>query len=113
MNEPVIDRLVMLTASGSQFDSLVKELTRDAFHFTVMNSTSEMLQESTLCLLIGFPASRLPDLLAVVRKNCLPYKKFIPTQSLLPGEISSLPMVEAQLGGAIVYMLNVEHFEQI
>ena len=113
MSQPSLDRLVILTVIGSQADPLMKHLNRDSFQFTVINSTSEMMQEPVICLMIGFSHERLPGLLEIVRADCRVYHKFIPTQSLLPGELSGLPMVEAELGGARVYMLNVERFEQL
>jgi uncharacterized protein YaaQ len=113
MSQPTLDRLMILTITGSQADPLMKHLNRDGVQFTVINSTGEMMQESALCLMIGFSHERLDALLDVVRTECHTYRKFIPTQSLLPGELSGLPMVEAELGGARVYMLNVERFEQL
>jgi uncharacterized protein YaaQ len=113
MSQSSLDRLMILTITGSQSDPLMKHLNRDGFQFTVINSTSEMMQESALCLMIGFSHERLSGLLEIIRIECSTYRKFIPTQSLLPGELSSLPMVEAELGGARVYILNVERFEQL
>ena len=113
MDSTILDRLVFLTISGSQADPLMKHLTREGFHFTVINSTSQMMQEPALCLMVGFAHAQLNSLLEIVRKECKPYRKFIPTQNLLPGELANLPMVEAQLGGARVYMMNVERFEQL
>jgi len=112
MNSPSLDRLVILIVFDSQANPLMKQLTREDFHFTVINSTGGMMQDAVLCLLIGFFHERLPDLLEIVRKKCRPYRKYIPTQNLLPVELSSLPMLEAQVGGALIYMLNVERFEQ-
>jgi uncharacterized protein YaaQ len=113
MSQSSPDRLVILTVTGSQADPLMKHLNRDGFQFTIINSTSEVMQEPAVCLMIGFSHERLPGLLEIVRADCHIYHKFIPTQSLLPGELSSLPMVEAELGGARIYMLNVERFEQL
>jgi uncharacterized protein YaaQ len=113
MDAPLPDQLVILIASGSQSDALMKHLTREGFHFTVIDSTNVMMQEPILCLLIGFFHPRRPALLDIIRKNCRPYRKFIPTQNLLPGELVNLPLVEARLGGALVYMVNVERFEQL
>lgn len=113
MNPPSPDRLVILIVSGSQSGALMRLLTGGGFHFTVIDSTNAMLQEPIHCLLIGFFHTRQSDLLDIIRKNCQPFRKFIPTQNLLPGELANLPVVEARLGGALVYMLNVERFEQL
>lgn len=107
------DRLVILIVSGSQADALLKHLTREGFHFTLIDSTNAVMQEPILCLMIGFFHTRQSPLLDIIRKDCEPYQKFIPTQSLLPGELANLPVVEARLGGALVYMLKVVRFEQL
>ena len=113
MNSCSLDRLVILTVFDSQADPLMKQLTREDFHFTVINSTGGVMQEAVICFLVGFFHERMPVLLEIVRNKCRPYRKYIPTQSLLPGELANLPMLEAQLGGALIYMMNVERFEQL
>jgi uncharacterized protein YaaQ len=113
MNSSSLDRLVILTVFESQADPLMKQLTLEDFHFTVINSTGGVMQDAVICLLVGFFHERLPVLLEIVRKKCRPYRKYIPTQSLLTGETTNLPMLEAQLGGALIYMMNVERFEQL
>jgi uncharacterized protein YaaQ len=113
MGTPSLDRLVILTVSGSQSGALMKALSRDGFQFTVIDSRGGMMQDTMVCLLIGFSAERMPILLEDVRKNCRSYQQYVTTQGLVPGELSNLPMVEARMGGALVYMMNVERFEQL
>ena len=113
MNTPSLDQLAILTVFESQADTLMKELTRENFRFTVIHSAGGMAQEAENCLLIGFFHERMQKLLEIVRKNCRPYRKFIPTQNFLPIEQTNLPMLEAQLGGALIYMMNVDRFEQL
>lgn len=113
MSNPTLDRLVLLTVFDSQADRLMKHLTREGFHFTVINSSGGVVQEAELCLLIGFFHERIPVLLEIVRKDCRPYRKYIPTQGLTQGEVANFPMLEAQLGGALIYTMNVDRFEQI
>jgi uncharacterized protein YaaQ len=107
------DRLAILTVTGSQVEMLMKQLAIADFHFTVINTTGQLMQEPVTCLLIGFPQSRQSSLLELVREYCKTYRQFIPTQNILPGELASLPMIEAQLGGALVCILAVERYEQL
>ena len=107
------DQLLMLTVSGSQADILQKRLRQEKFGFTVMDSMGGVMQEPVTCLLIGFHHERLPAVLGIVRETCRLYRQYIPAQGILPGELASLSMVEAQLGGASVYLINVERFEQL
>jgi uncharacterized protein YaaQ len=113
MDTSSLDRLVLLTFSDSQGDLLMKQLTKEDFRLTVINSTGGLLQEAVVCLLVGFPHERMPLFLDIVRKNCHAFRKYIPTQGVMPMEQVGLPMVEAQLGGATIYTMNVVRFVQI
>ncbi len=112
MNNNPLDSLVFLIVSEKQVNRLMKQLSREGFHFTVINSTGGIGQIAEICLLIGFSHEQKPALMAAVHKSCKPYKEYIPTQGLLPSEAGSLPLLEVQVGGALVYSLEVERFEQ-
>jgi uncharacterized protein YaaQ len=108
-----LDRLVILTVSGAQFDMLEKHLAKDKFAFTVINSTSGLIQEPEVCLLIGFQSERLQVLLEMVRKCCRSYRQYVSSRGIMQGEMANPPMVEVELGGAQFFMMNVERYEQI
>jgi len=112
MSSSLLDRLAILTVSGAQAETLCAHLDREEFNFTVINSKGGMLQDPEVCLLVGFTGDRLPVLLAIVRQNCRPYRQFVNTQAYRQGEAPNPFLVEAKLGGAGFYMLNVERFEQ-
>ncbi len=107
-----IDRLVILVVSGSQSDQLMRRLRQEQFYFTIIDSTGGMLQEPMVCLLLGFQQRRMPALLDTVRQCCKPHTQYIPAQMHMPSDVRSLSMVEAQVGGALVYAMDVEQFIQ-
>jgi uncharacterized protein YaaQ len=106
------DRLVILNISGAQEEKLFASLADKNFVFTVINTTSGIIQEPEVCLLVGFDRERLPVLLDIVRKDCRPYRKYISARGFTQPELADAPMMEAQLGGARFIMMNVERFEQ-
>ena len=108
-----IDRLVILVASGHQTEELIQQLIRREFDFTIIDSSGGVFQEPTKSLLVGLNASRLPLLLSLVRKYCQPQTQYIPAQLSIPPNYTVLPMVEARTGGALVYTMVVERFEQL
>jgi len=111
--DPRLDRLTILTVSGSQADLLMEQLKRAGFYFTVMHTTEGVIQEVEVCLLVGFHSERMSVLLNLVREKCRPYRQYVSAQGFLPGELANPSMVEAELGGALFCMMNVERFEQI
>jgi uncharacterized protein YaaQ len=113
MQPQTIDRLFILIVSGAQSATFMKKLTEEKFYFTVIDSRGGIIEDQTLCLMLGINEERASRLMELVRENCQPYRQFIPAQMNIPGEIAGIAMVEAQLGGAMVYTANVSFFEQI
>jgi uncharacterized protein YaaQ len=112
MTEFSPDQLLILTVSEPQTDHLIKELNKKGIHFTIIDSRSGIFQEPINCLIIGFNTVQKAGLLELIRGCCQQYLKYIPTQGPVGGEITSPSMMEAQFGGALVQILNVERFEQ-
>ncbi|MDY6867076.1 MAG: cyclic-di-AMP receptor [Chloroflexota bacterium] len=108
-----IDLLVILVISESQSRKLMSNLNEQHFYFTIIDNTSSFFRESTVCLLLGFNHKRMEKLDALVKQYCQPYHKYIPVQMHTGSEFSQLPVLESQEGGATLYALPVEYFEQI
>jgi uncharacterized protein YaaQ len=109
-----INQLAFVAVSGSQAGDLMQNLTKNGFYFTKIDSSGGIIQEPMVCLLIGFNKSRTEDLMKLSRKYCQPHKQYIPANmSIQPGYTNQIPMIEAQIGGAVIHLLNVERFEQM
>jgi uncharacterized protein YaaQ len=108
-----INQLAILIVSGRQVSELMQHLSKHGFYFTIIDSSGGVLQEPTVCLIIGLNNSRLTPLLRLVRKYCQPQTQYIPAQMNVQPGFPAFPMIEAQVGGALVYVVNVESFYQI
>jgi uncharacterized protein YaaQ len=113
MPERDIDFLVLIIVSQSQSKKVMANLNKQHFYFTIIDSSSSLFQESTVCLLMGLNHTRMDILDKLIQKYCQPYRKFIPVQMRGIPEMSPMPVIETQEGGAILYGMPVEHFEQI
>jgi len=113
MPEREIDLLVLIIVSQSQSKKVMANLNKQHFYFTVIDSSSSLFHEPTVCLLMGLNHSRMDTLDKLIQKYCQPYRKYIPVQMRGIGEMSHMPVIESQEGGAILYGMPVEHFEQI
>lgn len=113
MPERQIDLLLLIIVSQSQSKKLMANLNKQHFYFTVIDSSSSLFHEPTVCLLMGLNHSRLDSLNRLVNKYCQPFRKFIPVQMRGIGELTHMPVIESLEGGATLYGMAVEHFEQI
>lgn len=109
----IVNQLAIVAVSGSQVGALMDRLTSDGFYLTLVDSSGGILYETTTSLFIGLDRARLPRLLEHVRECCPTRRRFIPAHA----EASMLEiqptMIETEVGGATVYVLDVEHFEQL
>lgn len=113
MPDREIDLLVLIIVSRSQSKKLMRKLNIKHFYFTIIDSSSSLFHEPTVCLVLGLNHTRMETLNELVDKYCQPYRKFIPVQMRATGELSHMPVLESQEGGATLYGLPVEYFEQI
>jgi uncharacterized protein YaaQ len=112
MPELDIDLLVLIVVSESQSKKLMSNLNKQQFFFTIINSTNSLFHEPTVCLLLGLNHTRIEALNDLVQTYCQPYRSFVPVQMRTAAEISHLSGLETQEGGATLFTLPVEHFEQ-
>lgn len=110
MTPPTINRLMIVTVSGEQTNDLVQKLNRDGFYVTVIDSRGGLLDERLSTLLIGLNAARQEPLLEHLRRECRTRRRLIPTQLETPLAAAQTLMIEAETGGAVIYLTEVEQF---
>ena len=108
-----VDRVFIIVISGTQADNLIDNLLENDFHVTHIDSYGGLLSEPRNSLLVGFDHTRQEQLMKLVRRCCSAQRQYIPTQVGILMDYGGIPMIEAQVGGATVYALDVEHFEQV
>jgi uncharacterized protein YaaQ len=108
-----IDLLFIVNVLGEQSSELRQRLIRDGFQITEMNSAGGLVQELQVSLLIGLNHSRQGQLLQHIRDCCRRQKRFLPTQFEGSPTVFHASVIEAEVGGAMIYALDVERFEQL
>lgn len=92
----------------------MQQLVQNAFYFTKIDSSGgSVLREPTVTLLIGVNSARQATLLKLFDDCCHSYREYIPAQVSMPPSYPPLQMIEAQMGGALIYMMDIERFMQI
>ena len=109
-----IDTLVILYLTNEQIDELTKKLNQQRFYFTLIASSGEFFNYPNSSLIIGISKDRLDDLKTLIQQCCQRRTTHIATQT----HVESYPhhgapvIVEAEVGGATLHTMAVEHFEQ-
>jgi uncharacterized protein YaaQ len=111
--QSLIDLLVVVICTSDQVNKFTQELVKSRFYFTRIDSSGGLFGPATISLLVGINRKRADFLMEILNCCCKTHMEFIPAQidsPLVPGQPL---MIEAELGGALVYTFEVDHFEQI
>ena len=107
-------KLVIIIASDADADRLMKTLIQQGYPATKVSSTGGFLHRGSATILSGVDAGEVDAVLAMVRTECHARNEYVPVQTLpFFGEGAALSEpVEVRVGGAIVFVVDVERFEK-
>lgn len=103
-------KLIIAIVHDEDAHGLVKELTVAEYGVTKLASTGGFLKSGNTTLIIGTPEERVDDAMAIIEKTCQTRKEITTTTSLL-GDNSVMGMpLEITVGGATVFIVDVEKY---
>ncbi len=107
-------KLIVAIVQDQDAPSLVGELTEKEFRVTKLASTGGFLKSGNTTLLIGVEDEEVESVKDIIEKNC---KTREITTSLLtvtmPGDTYIPYPLEVKIGGATLFILDVEQFIRI
>ena len=108
-------KLVFAVVQGKDADSLLAALLEADYRVTLINSAGGFLQERNATLLVGVDDEQVEDVVRIVKQNCYTRTQFVnPLLPIMePGELYIPNPVEVQVGGAAVFVCDVERHERI
>lgn len=112
---PEAHKLLVMIVADADADALVRALVQRRHAATKIGSSGGFLRRGNTTLLCGVPAGAVDDVLALVARLC-PARSELLTLGALPlaGEVPFVTEpVEVRVGGAVVFVLNVERFERV
>lgn len=92
---------------------LTQELLAGGYRFTEVASTGGLLREGNTTLLLGVEDEELEAVLSLIEKNCKSREQFISPRPLPLSEAGPFPFptpMKVRVGGAIVFVVEVEQF---
>jgi len=107
-------KLVIIIASDTDAEKLTRKLVEQGYPATKVSSTGGFLRKGSATILSGVEANEVDQVIAMVRLECHARAEYAPVHTLpFFGEGSVLQEpVEVRVGGAIVFVVDVERFEK-
>lgn len=106
-------KLVLAIVSGDDSSKVARALTKANFSVTKLATTGGFLMSGNTTFIVGTDDEKVDGVLDILRKNSKTRKQMVPTSaSYGAGMFSSMP-IEVQVGGATVFILDVEQFVKL
>lgn len=105
----------MVTAIVNKEDSkyVCNELLKQKFYVTRLATTGGFLMAGNMTLMIGTEDDRVDECIACISKCCKQRTEIVPgTASIGLGIENTMP-IEVTVGGATIFVTNVERFEKL
>jgi uncharacterized protein YaaQ len=107
-------KLLICVVNEDDTSSLVDALAADGHGVTLIGTMGGFLRQGNATLLIGVPDEDVGDVLGIIKAKCrsrLVYANPLPPTAELYALYPSAP-IEVRVGGAVVFVLDVERFER-
>lgn len=110
----LIQKLIIAIIHSDDAPGLVDALNRRGYSATVISTTGGFLREGNSTVLIGTTETNLAEVMRIIKANAHSRTQYVnPLPPVVePGELYMPQPIEIEVGGAVVFVLNVERFER-
>lgn len=106
-------KLIMAIVSNDDSSKVAKELTKNKFFVTKLATTGGFLMAGNTTFIIGTDDDKVDEVIGIIGKYSKKRSQMVPSSaSYGVGMYTSFP-VEVQVGGATIFVVNIERFEKL
>jgi len=106
-------KLVLAIINRDDAGDVTRSLSRQGFSSTKLATTGGFLLTGNTTILVGVDAEKVQEVIAVIKKHSHSRKQLIPTAAgMSDGYYPAVP-VEVTVGGATIFVVDIEYFERV
>ncbi|MFU0828550.1 MAG: Transcriptional regulator [Lachnoclostridium sp.] len=104
-------KLILVIVRNIDSSRVMEGLNKHGFYVTKLASTGGFLREGNTTLMIGTEEEKVDEVIDIVKKECGPRQQII-SNPVGPAEYTSMQVL-VNVGGATIFVLDVDRFEKI
>ena len=104
-------KLVITIIDDQDVDKVVSALTSQHIGVTRVSSTGGILSPGSSTLLIGVDEAQVPQVMTLITDLAALRQTVVPISHT--GGMSFTGLIEAQVGGFLSFVMDIQHFEQV
>lgn len=103
-------KLIVSIVHSDDADQLMAALRDGGFSSTKISTTGGFLREGNATILVGVDEAAIQSVLEIIKRNCHTRTQYVnPLPPVMePGELYMPNPVEVQVGGAVIFVVDVE-----
>ena len=107
-------KLIVSIVNSDDARGLNDALVQKGYRSTTISTTGGFLRQGNATILIGTEDVKVDDILDIIHNNCRTRSQYVnPLPPVMEsGELYMPSPVEVQIGGAVVFVLNVDRAER-
>lgn len=103
-------KLILAIVSNDDSSSVSSALTKESFQVTKLATTGGFLRAGNTTLIMGVEDDKVDHCIEIIGSECKKRTEIVPSSASYDiGRYASFP-IEVQVGGATVFVLDVEQF---
>ena len=108
-------KLLITIVHERDYGKVSEALLAAGFKFTKVSSTGGLLRDGNVTLFIGVDEEEVETLLGLVQDSCKAREQYVnlPPPELMPAGTFIPNPVKVSIGGAVVFVIDVERFERL
>ena len=108
-------KLIIAIVQDEDASRLISTLMSDGYRVTKLATTGGVLRSGNTTLLVGVEDDKLPNAMSIIEKVCKSRKQIATSPSPISGTTGVyVPYpIEVTVGGATIFVLDVEQFTKI
>ena len=106
-------KMIIAIVNKEDSNSVSSALTKASYRVTKLPTTGGFLMAGNMTLLIGLPDERVDECIKVIGDHCKQRTEVVPSSAGFGVGMEHTYPVEVTVGGATVFVTNVERFEKL
>lgn len=106
-------KLVFAIVGNDDASMVNSSLTKAGFHVTKLATTGGFLKAGNTTFIIGTEDGKVEKVIGLLRRQCSRRTQMMPSTATTDGSMYSSYPIEVAVGGATVFVLDVDRFEKL
>lgn len=104
-------KLIMAIVSSDDAGELISVLTKNGFSVTRLATTGGFLRSGNTTVIVGVDEAKIDEVFSIIKSTCSTRKQITTNQAPFGG-VMPYP-IEIEVGGATVFVLDVDNFVKL